>query len=51
MYGLNQSADEKQIGIMRINELLVRDSDFNSNRPIKVLQRLQIGRPFLGSYF
>ena len=51
MYGLNQSAEEKRIGIMRINELLVRDSDFNSKRPVKVLQRLQMGRPFLGSYF
>lgn len=50
LYGLNQTPDEKQIGIMRINELVVREADFNPLRPVTILQRLQIGRPFLGSW-
>jgi hypothetical protein len=51
MYGLNQTSEEKQIGIMRINELVVREADFNPLRPITILQRLQIGRPYLGAYW
>lgn len=51
LYGLNQLPHEKQIGQLRINELVVRESDFNRKRPITILQRLQIGRPFLSSYF
>jgi len=50
MYGLNQTEREKQIGIMRLNELVVRDGDFNAANQCKILQRLQMGRPFLGSY-
>jgi hypothetical protein len=51
MYGLNQTPNEKSVGVMRINKLVVRDSDFNPNRPVTILQRLQMGRPFLRSYF
>lgn len=51
MYGLNQTPNEKAVGVMRINKLVVRDSDFNPNRPVTILQRLQMGRPFLRSYF
>ena len=50
-YTLNQTPEEKKIGILRIGELLVREGDFDVGRSVKVLQRLQIGRPFLGSYF
>lgn len=50
LYGLNQTADEKRIGLMRINELVVREADFDSTRPVTILQRLQIGKPFLGSW-
>ncbi len=51
MYGLNQNPDEKRIGIMRINTLLLREGDFNIDKPVYILQRLQMGRPFLGSFF
>jgi len=51
MYGLNQTPEEKQIGLMRINELVVREADFNSLRPVTILQRLQMGRPMLGSFW
>ena len=50
MYGLNQLPDEKRIGLLRINELVIRESDFDRERPVTVLQRLQMGRPFIGSY-
>jgi len=53
MFGLNQDSKgrEKKIGVMRINSLLMRDDDFEIANYVNVLQRLQIGRPFLGSYF
>lgn len=53
MYGLNQdvSGREKQLGIMRINKMVVREGDFHLTHQVHVLQRLEIGRPFLGSYY
>jgi len=50
-YGLNQTPEEKKIGIVRINEIVLREGAFDSRRPVTVLQRLQMGRPFIGSYF
>lgn len=52
MYGLNQdtSGREKQIGIMRINKIVIREGDFHTSQEVNVLQRLEIGRPFLGSF-
>jgi hypothetical protein len=49
-FGLNQTEDEKRIGIMRINELVVRDGAFDRAKQVRVLQCLEIGRPFLDSY-
>ena len=51
LMGLNQMPDEKRKGIMRINNIVVRDDEFDITQNVKVLQCLQIGRPFLGSYF
>jgi len=53
MYGLNQDRKnrEKQLGIMRINEIVIREGEFNSSNAIYVLQNLKRGRPFLGSYY
>ena len=50
MYGLNQSDEEKKIGLLRINQLVVRDADFSVSNQVTVLQRLQMGRPYLGSF-
>jgi len=50
MYGLNQSEREKKIGIMRINEIVIREGDFDRTNAVCVLQRRQIGRPYLGSF-
>lgn len=49
-YGLNQTGEEKRIGIMRINPIVVREDDFFTGQPVYVLQRLQIGCPVLESY-
>ena len=50
LYGLNHTDEEKRIGIMRINAIVVREDDFDSNKPVHILRRLQIGRPVLESY-
>jgi len=50
MYGINQNPEEKRIGLIRLNELVIRESDFDSHRPVTILQRLQMGKPFLGSW-
>lgn len=52
-YGLNQDKKgiEKQLGIMRINELLVRDDEASPGRQVCVLQALQQGKPFIASFF
>lgn len=50
MFGLNQDELQKKIGIMRINEIVIREGDFDRSTAICVLQRLQIGRPFLASF-
>lgn len=53
MYGLNQDPDgrEKELGIMRINELVVREAEFYSTTEVHVLQNLNIGQPYLGSFW
>lgn len=53
MFGLNQDKRgiEKKIGLMRINEILLREGDFDINRQVTVLQKLSMGRPILGSYW
>jgi hypothetical protein len=53
MYGLNQDTKdrEKRIGIMRLNEIVVREGDFSSLNEVTVLQNLRRGRPFIGSYW
>jgi hypothetical protein len=51
LFGLNQTSDEKKIGLMRMNEILVREGDFDRETAVYILQRLQMGRPHLGSFF
>ena len=49
LIGLNMSIDEKKKGIMRINDIVARDTEGTSY--VHVLHRLQIGRPILHSFF
>lgn len=53
MYGLNQSPDgrEKKLGIMRINEIIIREGEFSNDSEVVVLQDLRRGRPFTQSFF
>jgi len=52
-YGLNQDSEgrEKSLGIMRINEIVVREGEFSNDREVYVLQDLAAGRAFLESFF
>ncbi len=52
MYGLNQDPQgrEKALGIMRINEIVVREGAFSNDHEVHVLQDLAQGRPYLESY-
>lgn len=49
MAGLNSNNNERLKGIMRINPIVSRESDTNSF--VYVFNRLQIGRPILGSFY
>lgn len=51
-YGLNQdpAGREKKLGIMRINEIVVREGSFSADHEVTVLQDLAAGRPFLESF-
>ena len=51
-YGLNQDpqGQEKKLGILRVNEIVVREGEFSNDNEVYVLQDLGIGRPFLESF-
>jgi hypothetical protein len=51
-YGLNQDPKgiEKNLGILRVNEIVVREGAFSANNEVFVLQDLAVGRPFLESF-
>jgi len=53
MFGLNQDKKgrEKGIGIMAINEIVVREDAFLSSNEVHVLQNLRRGQPCLSSYW
>ena len=51
MFGLNKNNLEKRLGIMRVNEIVRREGDFFTDREVKVLQRLEMGRPLLDSFW
>lgn len=53
MYGLNQDRKgrEKELGIMRINEIVIREGDFSSNKEVYILQNLKRGQPVLSSFW
>ena len=53
MFGLNQDKKgrEKELGIMVLNEIAIREGDSSVKREVKVLQNLRRGRPFIGSFW
>lgn len=52
VYGLNQDPNgrEKKLGVLRINELVIREGESNPTNQVYVLQQLNIGKPFLTSF-
>ncbi len=50
MYGLNQTPIEKKMGIMRIAPIVIREDDYDERYNVRVLQCLQIGRPYIASF-
>lgn len=51
MISLNQTPEEKNLGIMRIGIAAHRDADFEEGRHVQVLQHLTTGQPFLDSEY
>lgn len=51
-YGLNQDKHgrEKKLGLMRINEIAIREGEFDITNSVTVLQNLNLGRPFIDCY-
>lgn len=50
MFGLQATGQEKKLGIMKVNKIVARDDFFEESTCVKVLQKLEMGRPFLGSF-
>jgi hypothetical protein len=50
MFGLNRTSREKALGIMRMNQLTLRDSFSDESNFVTVLQCLERGRPIIGSF-
>jgi hypothetical protein len=53
MYGLNQSPDgrEKELGLLRINEIILREDEYLNSNELNIIQNLKQGRPYKGAYF
>lgn len=51
MIGLNQTEEEKEEGIMRINWVVLRGGEYKVSNVVNVLQCLQIGKPLISSYW
>ena len=49
MLGLNMTVEEKKKGIMRVNDIVARDTE--GANWCYITHRLQIGRPLINSYF
>lgn len=51
MYSLNQTDDERENGIMRIGEMVVRKGPTNRKKKTHILECRSIGKIYTGSYF
>lgn len=50
MWGLNQTKQEKEYGIMRLNQIVARSGRFDTRQQFVVLQCLERGNPMLAGY-
>jgi hypothetical protein len=48
---LNQTPEEKRLGVIRIGELFVREKKYDINKQVTVLQCLDLGKPYITSFF
>lgn len=48
--GLNQTDQEKEMGIMRVNKIADRHHDYNENYTCTILQKFQVGQVHLDSH-
>jgi len=53
MFGMNQDpfGREEKIGILRLNDLVIREGERDMNKVVHILQNLHRGLPFLGSFY
>jgi hypothetical protein len=51
MLSLNQTRQEKEMGVMRIGEMMHRHKDFNDADSVTILQQLATGQANLDSYY
>ena len=53
MYGLNQDSKgrEKKMGMMVLNEIVVREGDFSTSSEVRVLQNLNKSNPCIASFW
>jgi hypothetical protein len=49
-FSINQTEQEKQLGLSRIGRVLVREDEFSISDQVYILQCMKIGRAILGSY-
>jgi hypothetical protein len=50
MFGLNQTPAEKALGRLRVNEIVVREDEYDTRKCVTLIQSLKTGRPVVGSY-
>jgi len=50
MLGLNQLASEKARGLLRVNQIVVREDDYDTRRCVHLVQSLTTGRPLIASF-
>lgn len=50
MIGLNQTASEKRRNIIRVNNIVVREDDYDAGDTVSIVQSLTTGRPLITSY-
>jgi ribosomal protein S26 len=51
LFGLNQLPEDKDMGIMRVSQILAREAESDERNQVAVIQDYRIGRAYLNSYF
>lgn len=50
-FGLNRDSHDKRKGWLRVNELVIREEDYDMDSELAVMQLIQRGRPNIGSFW